>query len=124
LINETDNTEYPTVLCNCCSCCCVFLKAIAVYQQVNVVSKSRYFARIDPQACIACGACLERCHFAAIAQMDDGMVIDSQKCYGCGLCSSTCPSDAITLRMRDLQEIAPFNGGEFMKGMTKAPIHR
>lgn len=124
LIHETDNTEHPTVLCNCCTCCCVFLKAIAVYQQTNVVSKSRYFAQIDPQECVVCGACLERCHFGAIAQENGEMVIEAQRCYGCGLCSSICPSDAITLRMRDVEEIAPFNGGEFMKGMTKVPVHR
>jgi len=123
LIHETDNTDHPTVLCNCCTCCCVFLEAITVYHQQNVVSKSRFVAYIDPQECIACGVCVERCHFEAIAQTDEGMRIDLQKCYGCGLCSSTCPSDAITLRMRDPQEIAPFNGGEFMKGMTKIPTH-
>ncbi len=121
LIHETDNTEHPTVLCNCCSCCCVFLKAITVYNQANVVSKSRYFAQIDPDDCIDCGACLDRCHFDAIRKTDDGMLIDAAKCYGCGLCSSTCSSDAIKLLMRNPQEIAPFNGGEFMKGMTKIP---
>ncbi len=124
LIHETDNTEHPTVLCNCCTCCCVFLKAIAVYQQAHVISKSRYYAHIEAQECSVCGVCLERCHFGAIFQTDDGMLVDSQRCYGCGLCSSTCPSDAITLRMRDPQEIAPFNGGEFMKGMTKVPAQK
>ena len=121
LIHAMDNTESPTTICNCCSCCCLFLKALTKYSQQNVISKSRYFSQVDPAKCTGCEACMDRCAFGAIDFASGGAFIDTQKCYGCGLCSSTCEYDAITLHIRPQEDINPMNGGEFMKGMNKIP---
>lgn len=49
-------------------------------------------ARIDLDACIRCGECLERCQFNAISA---DFVVNKIDCEGCGVCVHFCPVDAI-----------------------------
>lgn len=49
-------------------------------------------AQIDPERCVQCGDCLERCRFHAIS---DDFVVDKIDCEGCGVCVYFCPEDAI-----------------------------
>ena len=51
-------------------------------------------ARIDPDACIACGECFETCTFKAIIPGEPHQV-DASRCDECGSCSQVCPSGAI-----------------------------
>ncbi|MBN1423203.1 ATP-binding protein [Candidatus Fermentibacteria bacterium] len=60
-------------------------------------------AEIDADACIACGACAQACHFDAI-RLDgpghDGIAltyrVEPLACEGCGLCPLVCPVKAIS----------------------------
>ncbi len=100
LVHQVDNTDRPSVLCNCCSCCCAFLVAINRYGQDHVVARSRYLAEIDQDACIQCGTCFERCPFGAIAETDTGgYAVTAARCFGCGLCASSCPVEAISMQL-------------------------
>ena len=121
LVHETDNTDHPTIICNCCSCCCVFLRAITFYHQENVISHSRYYAQVDQSKCKSCQTCISRCKFNAISITSDGAEINPLECYGCGLCSSTCPETAIHLLVREAVDFIPHNGNEFMQGLTQIP---
>ena len=49
-------------------------------------------ARIDLEACIECGDCLERCQFNAISP---DFVVNKIDCEGCGVCVHFCPVEAI-----------------------------
>ncbi len=100
LVHLTENGDRPDLICNCCPCCCVFLRAMTVHGKQDVIHTSRFVAQIDPEACQACGACVQRCHFAAIAQESGPAQVDAARCFGCGLCTSTCPAGAITLAER------------------------
>jgi MinD superfamily P-loop ATPase len=51
-------------------------------------------AKIDPDQCIQCGACLEHCRFNAIEYIDTYQV-NPYKCEGCGVCGYVCPAGAI-----------------------------
>lgn len=51
-------------------------------------------ARIDPERCTSCGACLRICRFDAIGP---GPTIHRMKCEGCGACLIVCPTNAIDL---------------------------
>lgn len=53
-------------------------------------------AEIDPQICIECDLCRQKCQFDAIYK-DDGYKVDSFACEGCGVCEAICPMNAISL---------------------------
>ena len=53
-------------------------------------------AKVDKNACVACGACVDVCPVDAIS-MEDVAVIDADTCIDCGTCVDECPSDAIEL---------------------------
>ena len=63
--------------------------------------------------CIACHTCLDVCPSAALAAVENGIVIDQSKCDGCGDCSRACPSGALELlgRQYGLDELV----GELVK---------
>jgi ferredoxin/DNA-binding transcriptional ArsR family regulator len=96
----------PDSICNCCSCCCIYL------QSANVLGlfghqASNYRAHVDEAACVGCGQCEERCPMGAVrlevragARNKAGKIsaVDSGRCIGCGVCAHKCPSAAIRLR--------------------------
>jgi ferredoxin len=100
LIHVTMNrSEADNFICNCCPCCCQTMPVL-IKGGIQVVDPSRFVARVDPEACVSCGACEERCYFGAISypQGEDGpAAVDKDRCMGCGLCLVTCPEDAIRL---------------------------
>ncbi|MCA1959442.1 MAG: 4Fe-4S binding protein [Desulfomonile sp.] len=85
-------------ICNCCSCCCQTMP-ILIEHNVSVIEPSRFAAEVDPEACTACGTCVDRCFFGAITTDGEAPAqVVADKCMGCGLCQVTCPADAISLR--------------------------
>jgi heterodisulfide reductase subunit A len=56
-------------------------------------------ARIDPELCTGCGACVKVCPYQAVQLGEDrkAAVIDAA-CAGCGTCGAECPAGAITMR--------------------------
>jgi ferredoxin len=50
--------------------------------------------RIDPDECIACGACEPECPEEAISEGDGVYVIDESLCKDCGACEEVCPVGA------------------------------
>jgi NAD-dependent dihydropyrimidine dehydrogenase PreA subunit len=52
--------------------------------------------RIDPDVCIACGACEPECPEAAISEQNGTYVIDEPKCSDDAKCVEVCPVDAIS----------------------------
>ena len=98
LVHVTMNrTENMLFICNCCECCCVVMPVMIEHGR-KLVDPSRFLAAVDPDACLACGTCEERCFFGAVELLDEGIAaIEAQKCMGCGSCQVTCTGDAITL---------------------------
>ena len=56
--------------------------------------RSGHQARLDPERCVRCGDCRERCRFDAISE---DFRIDPVACEGCGVCAHVCPEDAIAM---------------------------
>ncbi len=46
--------------------------------------------------CIGCGACVETCHFGALAMVNDVAVVN-EACTACGACLEACPAEALVL---------------------------
>jgi ferredoxin len=86
--------------CNCCACCCAIFHGPKLAGVSEGAQKSNYRAVIDPEECIACGACIERCPVDAVAadeNNDSKSLVERAKCIGCGVCVIGCPTDAIKL---------------------------
>ncbi|UCE45088.1 MAG: 4Fe-4S binding protein [Methanobacteriota archaeon] len=95
-LNNSDSTGLE-FLCNCCTCCCMVLRGMALMGKEDICFKSRYLSKPNSEKCTACGICVDRCQFDAISIKNDKAIIDEDKCFGCGLCASGCPEEAIEL---------------------------
>jgi Pyruvate/2-oxoacid:ferredoxin oxidoreductase delta subunit len=85
-------------VCNCCSCCCGFVRAVNDHGAPYMLARSNYLAAIDSELCTECGDCSsDRCPVEAISAGDGSHVVDSQRCIGCGVCTTACSFDAIRL---------------------------
>jgi len=92
------------VFCSCCTCCCWFLSALREFDYHDAIAESAFVVRFDEERCAGCGACVERCPFAAWAAdaaSSDGVSFSPDRCFGCGLCVGTCPTGALALVPRD-----------------------
>ncbi len=57
-------------------------------------------AAVNPAMCTGCGACAERCRFAAVARRNGAYAVDPLSCEGCGVCAAVCPEKAVKLSPR------------------------
>jgi ferredoxin len=98
LVHMTGNASHGVpAICNCCTCCCDYLRAQIVLGKKYASVKSRYRAVVDPMLCNECGLCIERCNFGAMKMVNSKPGVEEEKCFGCGLCASQCPVNAINL---------------------------
>ncbi|MHA1262076.1 MAG: ATP-binding protein [Candidatus Freyarchaeota archaeon] len=112
LVHETINIQDTSAfICNCCPCCCGFLKSVKELRNYGAITKSNFAPKIDKSLCTLCEKCMEICPMEAIYHhwphsddlSDDMMVIREDLCIGCGVCASNCPNEAITLeKVRDV----------------------
>jgi len=84
-------------ICSCCSCCCIYLRALMNYGVKHHIAKSDLVASVDMDECTGCGTCLERCRFGARRLENGKSVVIRENCYGCGLCTTTCEAQACRL---------------------------
>jgi len=95
-------------ICNCCGCCCGILRGITDYGIQSSVARANYYAVIDPDECVGCGICIDRCQVKAIHESDGVSVVDRERCIGCGLCVTGCPDGVAKLvRLPDAEMIHP-----------------
>lgn len=87
-----------TSICNCCKDCCDTLRLWR--EGAFPLNNSTYhLSVIDQEACVGCGACVERCPTEAISLSDEGTAVrDENACFGCGVCARFCPEEAISLK--------------------------
>ncbi|MBD3211826.1 MAG: 4Fe-4S dicluster domain-containing protein [Candidatus Lokiarchaeota archaeon] len=105
LVHETFNVQEASLfICNCCPCCCGFLKSVKELGNYSSITKSNFDPHIDFEECTLCKACVEICPMEAISLKNTSNGENSPKidinynlCIGCGVCASNCPQDAINL---------------------------
>jgi ferredoxin len=88
-------------LCSCCSCCCHDLQIVRLFNRKDLIVRSEYVADTDPDLCIHCGECVERCMFGARTFHNGRMDYDAEACLGCGLCVTVCPVQATSMLPRN-----------------------
>lgn len=104
LVLQPGNARKLMNICCCCGCCCQALKAYKRHEKPAIMAAASFVAATDPDACIGCETCVDRCQMAALRIEMDHAVLDRDRCIGCGLCVSTCPAEALTLIRRPESE--------------------
>lgn len=100
LVHAGANTEHLSNICNCCPCCCASMKGMVQKgHPKELYMNAIYEAVVDPDLCLSCEACFERCPVKAIS-VEETAQVDRSRCLGCGLCAGVCPVEAITLALR------------------------
>lgn len=92
--------QHVYALCSCCECCCHDIEFMKKLGRPDLVAHADYVAVVDPDACVHCGVCAERCVFNARSEKSGAMVVHQDTCYGCGLCVSTCGANATQMVLR------------------------
>jgi len=116
LVHNTNNFIDNTVfVCNCCGCCCGFLKMLKKFNSNAMLQYSNFVAQADPDLCSGCGDCVDRCQMQALAL--DGLTIslDASRCVGCGNCVTVCPTGCLSMTRR--AEKSPPEAGDMLTGL-------
>jgi electron transport complex protein RnfB len=102
LVHCTFNVRQEQMfVCNCCSCCCGFIRGLRDFDAPYLLLHSNFVAAIDAGSCTECGECAApRCPMDAVAEHDGTYVVDGERCIGCGACTVVCPTQAVSLVAR------------------------
>ena len=107
LVHSVSNSqEGMWYVCNCCTCACGVLRGMVDLGLANVIARSAFVNQVDEDACIGCGACVEKCQFGALS-VDGVAHVDEMRCVGCGVCTVACPVGALSMVRRPEEEVMP-----------------
>jgi len=115
LVLMPTNTQELSAICCCCTCCCPALRNANMAPKPSEFVHSYYKSSIDPDVCVGCGECIDRCPMDAIQEGDGISQLLGERCIGCGLCVSTCPEEAITLIEKADMEVPAVTFTETLK---------
>lgn len=76
IFNNVD-AESSSFICNCCGCSCFGLSQENAMKLTDF-DRSNFVAEVDPEKCVACGACAEACNMNAIRLGTSFCSIDEQ----------------------------------------------
>lgn len=102
MVPESLSMKDVDIMCMCHGDCCGNLsgfKAMGGQAHANV-NVNAYLLKYDKDACIKCGACIERCPMEAISFDDEGFCFHNNACVRCGQCVTVCPASARILSYR------------------------
>lgn len=89
-------TPFIGAICNCDHSGCLGMQYTG--RGLRLFFPGEEAIRVDPDTCSACGRCVERCPFGALALCRNGMMhVDRIRCHGCGICRRFCPTTALSL---------------------------
>jgi len=99
LIHMSQNmTEDIGFICNCDRWHCGAVLGALAKPKPGLFFNSGFEPRFDPDLCVACETCIDRCPpEALILGEDDVPEVDLDRCFGCAVCATGCPSEAIAM---------------------------
>ena len=94
-VNMTDDIAF---ICNCDRWHCGAVKMALAQPKPGVFFNSGFEPRFDPDLCLSCETCIDRCPPEALTMgEDDTPVVNLDLCFGCAVCATGCPEDAIAM---------------------------
>jgi NAD-dependent dihydropyrimidine dehydrogenase PreA subunit len=106
------------VICNCHPDTCVSLQATKLAggldKSLTMTAKSGYSISYDPQKCVQCGHCEEKCGFGAVKFSNGKKEYKKDSCLGCGLCVDECVGGALSFYV-DPDKPLPLDLGTIMQ---------
>jgi Pyruvate/2-oxoacid:ferredoxin oxidoreductase delta subunit len=119
LVQVADNVQQkPTFICNCCSCCCMQMRAYHEFD-LPAVTPSGFTPELDAALCKGCSRCARACPVTAITMKPKRVTSqqrsdmepqwDFERCIGCGVCAHSCRVDALEMVRSDNQPFVPAN---------------
>jgi len=102
--NSQDKLQF---ICNCCRCCCGFLRSVAQLKLEGFLETSGFLPSLAEDECSGCAVCEDRCPVGAIEIVDELPSIDVARCIGCGLCVTGCDTGALELVRREVVPETP-----------------
>jgi NAD-dependent dihydropyrimidine dehydrogenase PreA subunit len=104
LVLNPTNSKTISAICCCCGDCCGILRSLQLSESPSKAVSSSFIVEQDPDICVGCGVCIDRCQMQAIT-LDAIANVNTDRCIGCGLCVSTCPTNALRLKRKPENEI-------------------
>jgi len=98
--NANNNADSLFFVCNCCGCCCGFLKMLRDQDVKAMLALSNFQVAIDEETCTGCGDCLDRCQMEALRLEREVVTVHIDHCVGCGNCVSVCPTESLSMVRR------------------------
>ena len=102
LVIESVYTRTGENICSCHSDCCLNIGGIrALNGGPSVENYSNFYLKHDTDACLKCGACVDRCPMRSITMSEEtGLPIVDAACVRCGQCALICPASARKLVLK------------------------
>jgi Pyruvate/2-oxoacid:ferredoxin oxidoreductase delta subunit len=119
--NTTEDIEF---ICNCDRWHCEVVKGVLKQSKPALFFNSGFEPRFDPELCVACETCIDRCPPEALVMGDNDVPeVNLDRCFGCAVCATGCPSDAIAMESkpgypappRDMKELVSSLKASFAK---------
>ena len=98
--NANNNVGDLVFVCNCCGCCCGFLKMLREHDIKAMLAVSNFQVAIDKETCTGCGDCVDRCQMEALRLEGEVATVKIDHCVGCGNCVSVCPTESLSMVRR------------------------
>lgn len=117
LVHSGLNVQELDFICNCCPCHCMILKDALSQPKPGHVLSSGYQPKFDPEGCIGCEVCIERCPAKALSLSGALVSVDLDRCFGCGVCAVGCSVEAIEMVEKEELAIPPANRKELEKAI-------
>jgi len=85
-------------ICNCDRWHCGVVTNALAKPKPGVFFNSGFEPRFDPDLCVACETCIDRCPPEALTMGEDNVPeVDLDRCFGCAVCATGCTEEAIKM---------------------------
>jgi Pyruvate/2-oxoacid:ferredoxin oxidoreductase delta subunit len=113
--NTTENVNF---ICNCDRWHCEVIKGVLKQSRPALFFNSGFQPRFDPDLCVACETCIERCPPEALVMGDNDVPqVNLDRCFGCAACATGCPSEAIVMASKPDFPIPPRDAKELITAL-------